>query len=82
MFTTHDGIEVHAGGSSRGGGWWKRDELPDLAMGPDNEVKRGYNQLKCDTATKNMEGWRVNALFEEKEPPAVIEKDFPDHSVP
>ena len=82
VFTTHDGIEVHAGGSSRGGGWWKMDELPDLAMGPDNEVKRGYNQLKCDTATKNMEGWRVNALFEEKEPPAVIEMDFPDYSVP
>ena len=41
VFTTHDGIEVYAGGSSRSGGWWMMEEPPDLAMGPDSEVLKG-----------------------------------------
>jgi len=81
-FTTHDGIEVWAGGSSRSGGWWLLDPLPDLAMGPDNEVKKGYNRLKVDSVGKNMEGWKVQQFFVEREPPAVIELDFPDFGVP
>jgi hypothetical protein len=82
VFTTHDGIEVYAGGSSRGGGWWKMNPLPDFAMGPDNEVKRGYSQLKVDTKGKNMQGWKCMKVLEEKTPPAVLEMDFPDYNVP
>ena len=41
VFTTHDGIEVYAGGSSRSGGWWLMEEIPDLARGPDHEVLKG-----------------------------------------
>ena len=81
-FTTHDGIEVWAGGSSRDGGWWLLDPLPDLAMGPDSEVRRGYNLLTVNSVAKNMEGWKVQDFFVEKEPPAVIELDFPDFNIP
>ena len=82
VFTTHDGIEVYAGGSSRSGGWWKMNPLPDLAMGPDNEVKKGYNQLKVDTKGVNMDGWKCMKVLEERTPPAVLEMDFPDYGVP
>ena len=53
VFTTHDGIEVYAGGSSRGGGWWRMEPLPDLAMGPDNEVRKGYSSLEVKTKFTN-----------------------------
>ncbi len=82
VFTTHDGIEVYAGGSSRSGGWWKMDELPEFAMGPDSEVRKGYSKLKVDTKGKNMEGWSCIKVIEEKTPPAVLEMDFPDYGVP
>ena len=82
VFTTHDGIEVYAGGSSRSGGWWKMNPLPDFAMGPANEVKKGYSQLKVETKGKNMEGWKCMKVLEERTPPAVLEMDFPDYSVP
>ena len=82
VFTTHDGIEVHAGGSSRGGGWWKMDPLPDLAMGPDSEVKKGYSHLVVKTKATNMDGWSCLDNLTEKEPPAVLEMDFPDYNVP
>tara|TARA_R100000152_G_C6779969_1_gene212175 strand:+ start:1374 stop:3050 length:1677 start_codon:yes stop_codon:yes gene_type:complete len=82
VFTTHDGIEVYAGGSSRGGGWWKMNPLPEFAMGPDNEVKKGYSQLKVDTKGKNMEGWKCMQVLSERQPPAVLEMDFPDYNVP
>jgi len=81
-FTTHDGIQVYAGGSSRGGGWWKMNPLPEFAMGPDSEVKKGYSQLKVDTKGKNMEGWHCMKVLEERTPPAVLEMDFPDYNVP
>jgi len=82
VFTTHDDIAVWAGGSSRDGGWWKMKPLPDLAMGPDNEVKKGYSRLKVDTKAVNMEGWKCAELLVERKPPAVLEMDFPDYSVP
>tara|TARA_Y100000004_G_scaffold185723_1_gene236311 strand:- start:2251 stop:3927 length:1677 start_codon:yes stop_codon:yes gene_type:complete len=81
-FTTHDGIEVWAGGSSRDGGWWLMDPLPDLAMGPDNEVKKGYSKLAIKSVAKNMEGWKCTEHFREKTPPAVLELDFPDFGIP
>ena len=34
VFTTDDGIEVYAGGTSRNGAWYRMDPLPDLAIGP------------------------------------------------
>jgi len=82
VFTTHDGIEVYAGGSSRGGGWWKMEPLPDLAMGPDNEVRKGYSTLEVKTKFKNMDGWSCTEHLVTREPPAVLEMDFPDYNVP
>jgi len=82
VFTSHDGIEVWAGGSSRGGGWWKMRPLPGLAMGPDNEVKKGYSELIVKTKGTNMEGWKALENLTAKEPPAVLEMDFPDYNVP
>ena len=82
VFTTHDGIEVYAGGSSRGGGWWKMEQLPDLAMGPDNEVRKGYSSLEVKTKARNMDGWSCLDHLVTREPPAVLEMDFPDYNVP
>ena len=82
VFTTHDGVEVYAGGSSRGGGWWKMEPLPDLAMGPDNEVRKGYSSLEVKTKFKNMDGWSCTEHLVTREPPAVLEMDFPDYNVP
>lgn len=82
VFTTHDGIQVHAGGSSRGGGWWKMEPLPDLALGPDNEVRKGYATLDVKTKVRNMDGWSCLDTLVAKQPPAVIEMDFPDYNVP
>ena len=82
VFTTHDGIKVYAGGSSRGGGWWKMEPLPDLAMGPDNEVRKGYSSLEVKTKFKNMDGWSCTEHLVTREPPAVLEMDFPDYNVP
>tara|TARA_R100000458_G_C8277125_1_gene252562 strand:- start:106 stop:1638 length:1533 start_codon:yes stop_codon:yes gene_type:complete len=56
--------------------------LPDLAMGPDNEVRRGYAKLKVETVGKNMDGWKCMKVLEERKPPAVLEMDFPDYNVP
>ena len=82
VFTTHDGIEVYAGGSSRGGGWWKMEPLPDLAMGPDSEVRKGYSTLEVKTKARNMDGWSCLDHLVTREPPAVLEMDFPDYNVP
>jgi len=81
-FTTIDGIKVHAGGSSRGGGWWKMEPLPNLALGPDSEVKKGYGHLLVRTTSKNMDGWTCMGNLVERKPPAVLEMDFPDYGVP
>ena len=70
-FTTIDGIKVHAGGSSRGGGWWKMEPLPNLALGPDSEVKKGYGHLLVRTTSKNMDGWTCMGNLVERKPPAV-----------
>jgi hypothetical protein len=51
-------------------------------MGPDNEVKKGYVQLKVDTKAVNMDGWKCLETLAEPEPPAVLEMDFPDYGVP
>ena len=56
--------------------------LPGLAMGPDNEVKKGYSELIVKTKGTNMEGWKSLENLTAKEPPAVLEMDFPDYNVP
>ena len=82
VFTTHDGIKVFAGGSSRGGGWWKMTTLPDLAMGPDGEVKKGYSALTVKTKAVNMDDWSCMTSLHSRKPNAVLEMDFPDYNVP
>ena len=80
-FTTHDGIKVYAGGSSRAGGWWLMDETPDLAMGPDNEVMKGMPS-KYSTRGLDAEKWSCMSKIEQVEPKEILAIDFPDYKVP
>ena len=80
-FTTHDGIKVYAGGSSRAGGWWLMDETPDLAMGPDNEVMKGM-PIKYSTRGLDAERWSCMSKIEQVEPKEILAIDFPDYKVP
>jgi len=82
VFTTYDGIKVYGGGSSRGGGWWRMIPVPDLAMGPDGEVKKGYSALTVKTKAKNMDDWSCMTNLHSRKPNAVLEMDFPDYNVP
>ena len=82
VFTTHDGIEVYAGGSSRSGGWWLMEEIPDLAMGPDHEVLKGLPS-KNGTRGLDTEKWPCMEKIEVVEPPKhILAIDFPDFKVP
>ena len=82
VFTTHDGIEVYAGGSSRSGGWWLMENPPDLAMGPDSEVLKG---MPKGNASRGLEtaSWPCMDKIEIAEPPKnLLAMDFPDFNVP
>ena len=82
VFTTHDGIEVYAGGSSRTGGWWLMENPPDLAMGPDSEVLKG---MPKGNASRGLEtaSWPCMDKIEIVEPPKnILAMDFPDFNVP
>ena len=82
VFTTHDGIEVYAGGSSRSGGWWLMKEIPDLAMGPDHEVLKGLPS-KNGTRGLNAEKWPCMEKIEIIKPPDhILAIDFPDFKTP
>ena len=82
VFTTHDGIEVYAGGSSRSGGWWLMENTPDLAMGPDSEVLKG---MPKGNSTRGLSEhfWPCMDKIEIVEPPKnILAIDFPDYKVP
>jgi len=82
VFTTHDGIEVHAGGSSRKGGWWLMEKPPDLAMGPDNEVLKGMAS-KLATRGLDEKAWPcMNKVYIIEPPKNILAIDFPDFKVP
>ena len=81
-FTTHDGIEVYAGGSSRSGGWWLMEKVPDLAMGPDYEVLKGLPS-KNGTRGLDAEKWPCMEKVEITKPPKhILAIDFPDFKTP
>ena len=80
-FTTHDGIKVYAGGSSRAGGWWLMEETPDLAMGPDNEVMKGMPS-KYSTRGLDADKWSCMSKISKVEPKEILAIDFPDYKVP
>tara|TARA_R110002051_G_scaffold312890_1_gene388474 strand:+ start:72 stop:1379 length:1308 start_codon:yes stop_codon:yes gene_type:complete len=74
VFTSPEGIEVYGGGSSREGGWWVMEPLPDLAIGPKEIVNKAIN-------THNFpEGWLIDSLNEPAIP--IVAIDFPDYGVP
>lgn len=81
VFTTHDGIEVYAGGSSRNGGWWLMNPVPDLAMGPDNEVLKGMPS-KYATRGLDADRWPCMDKIMTVEPKNILAIDFPDYKVP
>lgn len=74
VFTTPEGIEVYGGGSSREGGWWVMNPLPDLAIGPKEIVNKAVN------AHKFPKGWLVDSIAEPAVP--IVALDFPDYSIP
>ena len=73
VFTTPEGIEVYGGGSSRQGGWWVMNPLPDLAIGPSEIVKKGSKH-------KFPKGWLIDSIIEPAVP--IVSLDFPDYGVP
>lgn len=78
VFTTPEGIQVFGGGSSRQGGWWVMDPLPDLAIGPSEIVSR-------HTSSKNLfpSGWKASAFGHTgSDGPAIMSIDWPDYSIP
>ena len=79
VFTTHDGIEVLAGGKNRSGGWHKAHPLPQLAMGPD-ETMASPSVLKSKTIVP--QGWSCEQHLTNLEPPILVYLDFPDFGVP
>ncbi|MBF84145.1 MAG: hypothetical protein CL489_06660 [Acidobacteria bacterium] len=81
VFTTHDGIEVYGGGSSRKGGWWLMDPVPDLAMGPDEQVHKGLPS-KFSTRGLNTERWSCMSKIVQHEPKEILAIDFPDYKIP
>tara|TARA_R110002020_G_scaffold216353_6_gene423988 strand:- start:7909 stop:8976 length:1068 start_codon:yes stop_codon:yes gene_type:complete len=78
VFTTPEGISVFGGGSSRGGGWWRMDPLPDVAIGPKDIIGKGVG-----TSGKHSlpAGWKSTETTVE-DAPALIGIDWPDYSIP
>ena len=81
VFTSHDGIEVYGGGSSRKGGWWLMDPIPDLAMGPDEQVHKGLPS-KFSTRGLDSEKWSCMSKIVQCEPKEILAIDFPDYKIP
>jgi len=79
VFTTHDGIEILAGGKNRSGGWHKAHPLPQLAIGPD-ETMASPSILKSKTIVP--QGWSCEQHLTNPEPPIFVYLDFPDFGVP
>jgi len=72
VFTTPEGIKVYGGGSSRQGGWWRMEPLPDLAMGPKEIVNKGR--------TNAPRGWKCESAVDASIP--ILAIDWPDMSIP
>lgn len=81
VFTTPEGIEVYGGGSSRDGGWWRMNPLPDVAIGPSEIVSQGASQIKSGNHTF-PEGWKATDTLVSQDMPAVFSIDWPDFSIP
>lgn len=79
VFTTHDGIEVSAGGKNRSGGWHQANPLPQLAIGPD-ETMASPSVLKSKTVVPI--GWSCEQHLTNADPPIFVYLDFPDFGVP
>lgn len=79
VYTTHDGIDILAGGKNRQGGWHLASPLPQLAMGPSETMSGTVPSSK----TSVPEGWSCeHTLPRPGTPPLRIDFDWPDFSVP
>ena len=76
VFTTDDGIEVYAGGTSRQGAWYRMDPYPDLAIGPRQVIGKSSSD-----ATIAPEGFTCSQYIEAASVPKVL-IDFPDYNIP
>lgn len=81
VFTTPEGIEVYGGGSSRQGGWWLMNPLPDVAIGPSEIVSKGHRYLKSGDHDF-PEGWKASNTQVSDNMTAVFSIDWPDYSIP
>lgn len=79
VFTTHDGIEILAGGKNRSGGWHKAHPLPQLAIGPDETMA---SPSVLDSKTIVPQGWSCEQHLTNLEPPLFVYLDFPDFGTP
>jgi len=77
VFTTPEGIQVYGGGSSRDGGWWKMQPLPDLAIGVSEVVNKDVSL----GSHKVPEGWKVESTTRVVKP-HIVSIDWPDYSIP
>mgnify|MGYP003116189298 FL=1 len=82
VFTTPEGIEVYGGGSSRQGGWWLMNPLPDVAIGPSEIVSKGHRELAGVGDHEFPEGWKASNTRMSDIPTAVFSIDWPDYSIP
>jgi protein-tyrosine phosphatase len=80
IFTTHDGIEVWAGGKNRAGGWHKMSPLPELAMGPSETM--GGSSSSDDGTVGVPKHWSAFSHIVKAVPKTLIKLDFPDFGIP
>ena len=81
VFTTLDGISVYGGGRNRSGGWWTMKPYPQLAMGASETMTPSYNS-PTNSYTTVPAGWSCEQFNGYREPPLMIDLDFPDFGVP
>lgn len=81
VFTTPEGIEVYGGGSSRQGGWWLMNPLPDVAIAPSEIMAKGINAMKCGKHDF-PDGWKATSTLTSSNMPALFSIDWPDYSIP
>jgi hypothetical protein len=81
VFTTPEGIEVYGGGSSRGGGWWRMEPLPDIAIAPSEIMAKGISAMKHGKHDF-PDGWKASSTHVPSNIPALFSIDWPDYSIP
>ena len=75
VFTTDDGIEVYAGGTSRNGAWYRMSPLPDLAIGPKQVIGSKKEGTTVPDGFSCAEHISVSKV-------PMVRIDLPDYDIP